>query len=100
MYIKLFSLELERIAGIVCIQRHVPVGSVARLSLSTAVYGDSSTFLYVSDVRTIQETLVGLRGLLKDSFTLLYVLTSQETLMGLRVLLRGQVYLFTFTVIS
>jgi hypothetical protein len=35
------------------------------LWVSTACYGDSTTFLYVDDVRTSQETPMGLQGLLR-----------------------------------
>jgi hypothetical protein len=64
------------------------------LWVATACYGDSFTFLH-ADIRTSQETPVGLHGLLGDSITFLYVdvRTSQETPVGLHGLLGDS---FTF----
>jgi hypothetical protein len=56
-----------------------------------ACYGDSFTFLYVGDVRTLQETPMDPHGLLRVWLYFLCVdnvCTSQETPMGLHDLLR------------
>jgi hypothetical protein len=45
---------------------------LATLWASTACYGNSFTFFYVDDVRTLQETRMGLRGLLRGQLYLFF----------------------------